>query len=36
MSLVAKRGAHKDPVPTLLPEYKVETLFLGTSTVAEF
>ena len=31
-----KRFAHKDTVPTVVPEYKVETLYLGTGTVAEF
>ena len=28
-----KRRAHKDPVPTLVPEYKGETLYSGTGTV---
>ena len=28
--------AHRDPVPTLVPEYKVETLYWGTGTVPEF
>ena len=28
--------AHRDPVPTFVPEYKVETLYSGTCTVPEF
>ena len=28
--------SHKDSVPSLVPEYKVETLYSGTSTVPEF
>ena len=31
-----KLCAHRDPVPTFVPEYKVETLYLGTCTVPEF
>ena len=31
-----KTRAHSDPVPTLVPEYKVSTLYLGTGTVPEF
>lgn len=28
--------SHKDSVPSLVPEYKVETLYSGTGTVPEF
>ena len=31
-----KTRAHSDPVPTLVPEYKVSTLYSGTGTVPEF
>ena len=31
-----KLCAHRDPVPTFVPEYKVETLYSGTDTVPEF
>ena len=31
-----KMCSHKDSVPSLVPEYKVETLYSGTGTVPEF
>ena len=31
-----KPCAHREPVPTFVPEYKVETLYPGTGTVPEF
>ena len=31
-----KLCAHRDPVPTFVPEYKVETLYSDTGTVHEF
>ena len=31
-----KRCAHRDQVPTFVPEYKVETLYSGTGTVPKF
>ena len=31
-----KLCADRDPVPTFVPKNKVETLYLGTSTVPEF
>ena len=31
-----KMCAHREPVPTLVPKYKVSTFYSGTSSVPEF
>ena len=34
--LTVVKRSHRDPVPTLVPKYKVDTLYSGTGTVPEF